>query len=74
MLNELSSFETEIVSGSYLEAYRAHSLILGREITVHQGDEVFAARAVAIDDHGALVVEHDGIQQTVHAGEVSIRL
>lgn len=74
ILEELSRFEREILAGAYLEEYRSHSLILGKEVTVYRGDEVFAARAVAIDEGGALVIEREGVRQTLYAGEVSIRL
>ena len=74
VLEELSRFEQEIASGAYLSEYRSHSLILGKDVTVHRGDEIFLARAVAIDEDGALVIECEGVRQTLYAGEVSIRL
>ncbi len=57
----------------YLPSYRAHSLALGKTVRVLT-DPPFTATAVEIDDNGGLVVERDGVRQTLSTGEISIRL
>ncbi len=46
------------------------SATLGRVVRVELADEVFEGEAVAIDEHGHLVVEGDGEQRVVAAGDV----
>ena len=59
----------------YLEEYRARSLVLGHYLTVLGRGEPFAARAVAIDETGRLVVElSNGRRQALSSGEIRIRL
>lgn len=59
---------------SYLEQYRKDCLTLGREVRLIQKGETRIAFAEAIDDDFALVVRHsDGSQETVSAGDVSVR-
>ena len=57
-----------------LDAYRAHCMTLGKEISVVRGDEIRHGTALDLDDDGELVVRFsDGTVETVHSGEVSIR-
>ena len=60
---------------SYLDLYRSASVVLGKKIVYeNNAGEPVTAIAAAIDDDGALVVEKaDGIRETLHSGEVSIR-
>ena len=60
---------------SYLDLYRRHSMVLGKEVYYFQNGERFAARALDIDDNGGLVVEHeDGSRTTLQSGEITLRL
>ena len=59
---------------SFLEAYRRRSVVLGREIGCSVGARVFNAKALEIDDSGALVVLGPDGRETLRWGEVSIRL
>lgn len=57
-----------------LARYRADCITLGREICVHRFDTVRAAKALDVDESGALVVQYeDGSCQSVNSGEVSVR-
>ena len=59
----------------YLEVYRAHSMVLGKEITYERDGIKTEARALEIDEDGGLVVEHkDGSRATLTSGEISLRL
>ena len=57
-----------------LDEYRARCFVPGHWVTVCAGGESYAARAVAIDDAGRLIVEREaGRTETLCHGEVSIR-
>ena len=59
---------------SYLERYRADCLTLGREVRLIRKGETQIAFAESIDEDFALVVRHqNGTQETVTAGDVSVR-
>ncbi|NLF80504.1 MAG: biotin--[acetyl-CoA-carboxylase] ligase [Clostridia bacterium] len=60
---------------SYLESYRRHSLVLGRDITYQERGEEISARAIAIDELGGLEIElADGSRRVLRSGEISLRL
>ena len=68
-LNELGTLLAN--PEGYLEDYRAHSLVLGREILA--GDR--KATALELDDSCGLVVRYeDGSMDTLRAGEISIKM
>jgi len=58
---------------SFMEAYRRASVVLGKEIVCHFGDRSFPARALEIEDDGALTVLGPNGRETLRWGEVSIR-
>ena len=63
------------LSPEVLASSRRRSVLLGREVTVLQGETARPARAVAINDRGELVVEaEDGKTEALSSGEVSVRL
>jgi BirA family transcriptional regulator, biotin operon repressor / biotin---[acetyl-CoA-carboxylase] ligase len=60
---------------SYLDEYRAHSLVLEKYITYYKNGDAYNAKAVAVDDAGGLVVMDDnGLTEVLRSGEISIRL
>lgn len=57
-----------------LEYCRDHSVTLGRDITILQGENRICAKAMDITEKGELLIElSDGTVQTVLSGEVSLR-
>ena len=57
-----------------LDEYRARCFVPGHWVTVCTAAETYAARAIAIDDSGALIVEREGGRRVaLQHGEVSIR-
>lgn len=57
-----------------MDRYRAGCITVGQEVSLHRADTVTHARAVDIDEDGALVVEYpDGRRQAVSSGEASVR-
>lgn len=67
----------EINTGDYetfIDYYRTHSMIIGKEIIIVKGNERIKASAVAIDRQGGLEVQLENGEKTVlRSGEISIR-
>lgn len=57
----------------FLTDYRKHSMLLGREVTVHQGHTAIHGKAIAIDDNGALIIRDGKKETAVFAGEATLR-
>lgn len=58
----------------FIHEYKEHSMILGSNIWILQGNQKEKAKAIDIDDNGGLVVElMDASRKTLSSGEVSIR-
>lgn len=59
---------------SLMDAYRSHSLILGKEILYTLNNEPFRGIAKEINDEGNLLIEKpDGSIQLLHSGEISVK-
>lgn len=59
---------------AFIDYYRSHSMILGKNINFIENGKVTPAKAVAIDETGGLVVKTaDGVEKTLKSGEISIR-
>lgn len=59
----------------FLKDYRENSMVLGKEINILGLSEPKKAIAIGIDDNGGLIVEYENkMIETIHTGEVSIRL
>ena len=72
---ELQKECTDLRDRSYLEDYRAWSMVLGKKIVYWSGETKTEALAVGIDDHGGLIVENEaGQRTTLQSGEISVRL
>ncbi len=57
----------------FIEYYKKHSMVIGRDILCIQGEHSFPAKAIDITSSGALIVQaEDGIH-TLSTGEISIR-
>ena len=61
---------------SYIEEYKARSMVLGREVTFSGGGfEAETGRAIDIDGDGGLVVRlPDGTEKTLRSGEITLRV
>ncbi len=74
ILNALEPLTDTVDDGAFLEEVRRRSAVIGRDITVYRGGEVFPAHAVSIDDAGGLIITTTRGTETLTSGEVSIRL
>ena len=59
---------------SYLDLYRRHSMVLGREVVYVRDGETYTGRAVDIDEDGGLIVEDaEGERTVLNSGEITLR-
>ena len=70
---ELIKVSEDLQNATILDDYRAHSLVLGKEITYSFNGEQERGKAVEINDAGALVVMTKQGLRTLSSGEISIR-
>ncbi len=74
-VKHLFQWYPSIQDGSFLAESKRRSVLLGKEIRVHNHDGSFyEAEAVDLDDMGHLVIERDGKREFLNSGEVSVRL
>ncbi len=58
----------------FINYYRSHSIIIGKQINFIQNGHVTSAKALEIDSKGGLVVQlENGEQTTLRSGDISIR-
>ena len=79
VMNQFIPLTHSLEERTFLDSYRKHSMVIGREIQVYKGGidsgEGRPALAKDIDDNGGLMVEYDdGTKETLATGEISIRL
>lgn len=75
LLRELEPLLSGDAPSGYLDEYRQRNLVTGRRVTVISSDRSYTAVGKCIDDTGNLVVVcEDGSEQSICAGEVSLRL
>ena len=70
-LNEWERTESD---PAWMAEYRRRNLVLGRDVTVLQGNTTYPATAVAITDEGHLLVRTADGERELSSGEVSVRL
>ena len=58
---------------NYLNLYRENSYVLGKDITVIQNDRQFFAKAIDIEDNGALIVQEQEKIIKLISSDISIR-
>ncbi len=75
LCRELAALTHGINAEDFLEAYRSHSLVLGRQIVYTENGQSRSGRATEIDESGRLTVRHeDGSCHVLASGEISLRL
>ena len=58
---------------NYLNLYKENSYVLGKYITVIQNDRQFFAKAIDIEDNGALIVQEQEKIIKLISSDISIR-
>ena len=54
--------------------YKARSVVIGRDVTVVKLNESYPARVIDINPDYSLLIEHDGVEERLFTGEISIRI
>ena len=74
VLNCFYEYYQDLPARTFMEEYKAHSILVGRKINVIRGERTVGAVAMGIDDYARLLVRYeDGTEEAISAGEVSIR-
>ncbi len=76
LMEELDTLRTDVLDdpGRWLADYRARCLTVGSRVQILRDAERIEAEAVAVDDRYGLVIRRDdGAEETLRAGEVSVR-
>ena len=75
IINELLQILCDSDRYAHMPYYRAHSMVIGKAVNTIRGDDVIRGKVLDIDFEGGLVVERaDGTVETMHSGEISLRL
>lgn len=75
VLDGLARVEEDCVEKTWLAAYRAKSMVLGRTVRCYRGGETFDGVAESVDDSGGLTLRlPDGTRRTLCSGEVTLRV
>ena len=74
ILNETEALLGDLGTGRFLEESRRRSNVIGRTVTIIEGEKRYPAKAVDIDDQGRLVIETAEGQTRLNYGEVSLKL
>lgn len=72
--DNLIDMKNTIANRSFIDEYKAHSLVLGKEITYTQNGETKSATAIDIDNNGGLVIKTESGIDTLSTGEISVRV
>lgn len=72
---ELSALIDDPMPHGFIELYRKHSLVLGREITYTENGASHRGIAESVDERGRLTVRHaDGSGHLLASGEITLRI
>lgn len=75
LLNYFMDYYNDFSSKKYVTEYINRSMIIGKEISVINGDEILDAKALEIDDSCRLKVRFDnGSEKWLNSGDVSIKV
>lgn len=75
LLAFLDSAFSALPDREFLKEYRERSMLLGRDVAVHSGNETYPARVLDIEENAGLVIQlTDGTKRVLRTGEVSVRM
>ena len=74
LLQKLEGMENAFGTRAFMETYRKHCLVLGKQIEVIRGNERFEAYALDVTDRGELLIRVGDSTQVLQSGEVSVRV
>ena len=73
LLENLEKIDDEIKSGDYIKEYKNKMLLLNKKVTVSSGNESYDAVCKDVTADGKLIVEVDGKEVEITAGDVSVK-
>ena len=74
IINEVLMICDDLTNRNFLEEYKTHSMVLGKQIKVFRNNEWEVATALDISDEGGLIIKNQfGQTETLNSGEISIR-
>lgn len=74
ILYYLSTFESEIANGAWVEDYRLALCYLQKRVLVMRGEDKRSAQLLDVDAEGGLLVLYtDGTREILRGGEISLR-
>lgn len=74
IINEVLSICEDLTNRNFLEEYKTHSMVLGKQIKVFRNHQWEVATALDISDEGGLIIRNQfGQAETLNSGEISIR-
>lgn len=75
LLKHLSDELEGLSDRKFMEEYKKRSFLIGEDVNVHTGNDIYPAKVLDIDDNAHLVILlPDGNKKTLTSGEVSIRV
>ena len=74
IVNIFMSFYKNLEKKEYLTEYKKRSILIGKEVSYIVDGTVFTGRVQGIDDDARLLLDVNGENVTLSAGEVSVRL
>lgn len=75
IINNILSLSEELNEKEFLKIYKNRSMVLGKQILYTKNNHLEEAYAQDIDEFGGLeIVNKDGRKETLHSGEVSIKI
>ncbi len=73
LLPALSEELEHMGSGAFIKEYRERSVLIGKNVEVHDGKRVYSACVIGIDNRCGLVVSTPDGERKLCSGEVSVR-
>ena len=70
IVNNLKNLDLD----NYIDYYRNHLLGVGKQVTFIKNGAEYTATIKGVDDSGGLIVDSDGVEQTLTSGEITLKL
>ncbi|NBK97513.1 MAG: biotin--[acetyl-CoA-carboxylase] ligase [Erysipelotrichia bacterium] len=75
ILNAFYEYYIHLETNRFLNAYKANSYVLGKEVIVYEKHNHYFAKVIDIDENAALIIQkEDQSITTLSSGEISLRL
>lgn len=71
---ELIAVAHDMQNPAIMADYRAHSMVLGKAVKFFHNEKMFEGTAIGIEENGALTVQTNSGLQSLHSGEITLRL